>query len=137
VYGIRLPTGYNYSTIPILIEVPDDYPLSPPGVGDSHIYLPRALRYQGRVLKDFHEHSGFRGNNQWSWFCYQQIDWDPNYDDLISFIEMVRADLADPEPKEETRSNIHLLDPRLVAKIFHLEQDGSDLTSLLRKGGIR
>ena len=103
VEGVRLPPGYNLYEIPVLIELPPDYPLTPPGVGSSSIYVPGKLRYKGRKLRDIHkkttpnfETPSFSG---WAWMCYEHIDWDSCRDDLITLIERIRADLTTPPLK--------------------------------------
>ncbi|MDA1278409.1 MAG: hypothetical protein O2960_30830 [Verrucomicrobia bacterium] len=101
VSGVRLPPGYNTRQIDVLIELPDDYPFSPPGVADSPVYLPPNLRFRGRALDDLHK---FRtpccetpGFGPWAWFCYEDVQWSPENDNLIKFLEMIRADLTNPE----------------------------------------
>ena len=105
VEGVRLPSGYNRRSIPVLIELPINYPLTPPGVGGNHIYVPGELRYEGCELRDIHEAStpsfktpGFSG---WAWMCYEHIDWDSCRDDLITLIETIRADLTNPPLEQE------------------------------------
>ncbi len=95
VHEFKLPPGFSWFYSDVFLEIPVDYPLSPPGVGSSRIYLPAKLRYQGRRLKDLYENvtPGVQG---WAWFCYQWVKWDPFEDDLIKFLEMVRADLTNP-----------------------------------------
>ncbi|MFC1781208.1 E2/UBC family protein [Planctomycetota bacterium] len=93
--NFNTPPGYNFLTIPNLLELPRDYPESPPGVGDSHIYVPSNLRYHGRKPKDFHESSG--PSKDWAWWCYESIKWDPCKDDLITFFELFRAHMTNPE----------------------------------------
>ena len=97
VHEVNLPPGYNFNKISVLIEIPSEYPLFPPGIGNSKIYLPRGLLFNGRKLKDFHEDIVFENNMNWGWFCYQHINWDPNWDDLTTLLEMIRADLSDPK----------------------------------------
>lgn len=92
--GFNLPTGYNWSEIDIWTEIPPDYPESAPGVSGSHIYVPKGLRYQGRTPNDYHENIGPHG---WAWWCYESISWNPCCDDLISFFEIVRAHMTDPD----------------------------------------
>ena len=98
VRGFNMPPGYNLSVVPILLEVPRDYPESPPGIGGSHLFLPRGLKYQGHKLRDFHEEVGPSGDSseQWGWWCYERIVWDPCHDDLITFFELVRTDMTNP-----------------------------------------
>ena len=93
VRGFNPPPGYNWEFIPVRLEIPPDYPESPPGVGDSHVYVPRGLRYRGRKPKDYHEDEGPSGF--WAWWCYEKIDWDPCRDDLITFFELLRAHMTE------------------------------------------
>lgn len=99
VEDFNLPWGYNHSQIQVLIELPNDYPLSPPGVGSSGIFLPRSIRYHDRELRDLHPRTRprVRCRGKWAWFCYQWIHWDPMWDDLVKLLEMVRADLTNPK----------------------------------------
>ena len=60
VQDVRLPPGYNYQNTDFLIEIPPDYPLSPPGIGDNRIYTYGDLRFQGRELVDLHSHQDIR-----------------------------------------------------------------------------
>ena len=95
--GVLLPPGYNYARIPVLVEIPSDYPLSPPGIGDSRIYMPSDIQFRGKKLRDFNPTINFRKDKRWGWFCYQEINWDPSVDNLIKLLEMIRADLHNPE----------------------------------------
>ncbi|MGD1020127.1 MAG: E2/UBC family protein [Verrucomicrobiia bacterium] len=101
VSGLKLPPGYNRPSTDMLLELPADYPICPPGVGGSYVYLPPALRFHGRRLDDLHEdhlptfYPAKVGS--WAWFCYEYVAWSPHRDDLIKFVEMVRADLTKPK----------------------------------------
>lgn len=103
VQDVRLPPGYNYREIDFLVRLPSDYPLSPPGIGNNQIYTYSDLRYRGRSLEDLHVniHPTFtvQDQEQWAWFCYERIEWSIFTDDLVGFMEMVRADLTDPRLK--------------------------------------
>ena len=96
---VRLPPGYNLRDTSLLIELPSDYPASPPGIGNNRVFVSPNLTFYGRKLRDVHpEHrprltDPFGG---WAWFCYQSIRWHPLVDDLITFVEMVRTDLTNP-----------------------------------------
>lgn len=90
----NLPPGYNYATIPVLLEIPSDYPEKPPGIGDARVYVPSDLRYHGRTPEDFHPSSG--PTPDWAWWCYERIHWDPSKDDLITFFELLRAHMTNP-----------------------------------------
>lgn len=100
VEGVKLPPGYNRCHTELLIALPEDYPCSPPGVGNHRVYVPHGLRYDGRRVRDIHEHSqpsfDTEGFGPWAWWCYESITWDPFRDSLIKFVEMVRANMTDP-----------------------------------------
>lgn len=93
VKNFNLPPGYNFSQIPIMLNLPTSYPESSPGIGSSQVYVPDNLRYKGRKPKDFHEYSGPAG---WAWWCYEWINWKPGKDNLITFFEMLRAHMTNP-----------------------------------------
>jgi hypothetical protein len=99
--GVKLRPGYNAPETQLLIEIPQDYPVSPPGIGASRVYVPATLNYRGRRLRQVHEQQrpNFEtpGFGPWAWWCYCQIAWDPTRDDLTKFVEMVRADLSNPQ----------------------------------------
>jgi len=94
VKNFNTPPGYNFSTIPVLLQIPYDYPESPPGVGESRVYVPSGLQYRGHKLKDFHEWSG--PSEDWAWWCYESIKRDPCKDNLIIFFELLRAAMTNP-----------------------------------------
>lgn len=91
----NLPPGYNTDYIPVLLKIPRDYPESPPGVGDAKVYVPNGLRFDGYTPDDYHEECGLNGN--WAWWCYEKISWNPFKDNLITFFELLRAHMTDPE----------------------------------------
>lgn len=91
--NFNLPPGYNRGQIPIKLKIPLRYPESAPGVGDAKLYVPSDLRYKGRTPQDFHDW----GKDQWAWWCYERIDWDPCRDNLITFFEMLRAHMTNPK----------------------------------------
>ena len=98
--GMNLPPGYNYATTDVLLELPSDYPVSPPGQGKYSVMINVNLRFRGRLPAEYREHRTPEfptpGFGPWAWICYQQINWDPFYDNLIGFVEMLRADLTNP-----------------------------------------
>ena len=97
---IKLPPGYNCRATQLLIQLPPDYPVSPPGVGDNRVYVASGLRFRGRTLRDVHDSipPSFEtpGSGPWAWFCYEWIHWDPLRDSLIRFVEMIKANLTNP-----------------------------------------
>jgi len=100
VRAVRLPPGYNCNETSLLIELPPDYPCSPPGIAGYRVFASPNLRFRGRPLADLHPHNypGYAtpGFGPWAWLCYQAIAWDLFTDNLVKFVEMVRADLTDP-----------------------------------------
>ncbi len=105
VRGVTLPPGFNRATTDVLIEFLPDYPVTPPGAGDSRVFVNAGLRFRGRQLVDYHEPAGTKyptpGFGPWAWLCYMDIHWNPFRDDLIRFIEMLRADLTNPPTHED------------------------------------
>jgi hypothetical protein len=97
VRNFKTPPGFNQYYIDILIRVPKDYPVSPPGTG-SRVYIPSGLRFKGKKLADVYPDVN-PGWGSWAWFCYQNIKWDPTRDDLVKFMEMVRLDLTNSKTK--------------------------------------
>ena len=95
VRDFNLPPGYNYDTIHVLLDLPQDYPESPPGVGSAKVYVPAKLRFRGREPEDFHAFCGPSDN--WAWWCYEKIDWNPCKDNLIVFFELLRAHMTNPK----------------------------------------
>jgi hypothetical protein len=98
--GVRLPPGYNKDETDLFLEIPADYPFSSPGLGDSRVYVSPHLRFRGETLVDLHPSSTPKyevpGFGPWAWLCYQAIGWSLFTDDLVKFVEMVRADLTSP-----------------------------------------
>ena len=93
--NFNLPPGYNTDYINIILKLPRDYPESPPGVGDAKVYVPEGLRFKGNKPEDYHERSG--PNENWAWWCYEKIDWNPCKDNLITFFELLRAHMTNPK----------------------------------------
>lgn len=100
VEDVQLPYGYDRARIPVLIELPKSYPRVPPGVGGSQVYIPDDIRFLGSSLDDVHVGNtpSFKtpGWPDWAWLCYERIDWNPLCDNLITFLEMIRANLTNP-----------------------------------------
>ena len=100
VEDVRLPPGYDDEFTRVLIFIPPDYPVSPLGIGDSRVYVPPNLKFRGRSISDIHPRIvpplPITDFGPWAWWCYEHVCWDPMRDDLISFMEMVRADLTNP-----------------------------------------
>lgn len=98
--GFLLPPGYNLNEISILVLPPEDYPLSPPGVGSSYAYIPKGVLYQGYELQNVYPDLNYPGFGDWAWFCFRDIEWNPNKDDLIKFFELIRTTLTNQPVKK-------------------------------------
>ncbi len=94
VQNFNLPPGYNKDFAKVLLELPDNYPENPPGIGSSKVYVPSKLKFQGRKPKDFHKGCG--PTKGFAWWCYEKIDWNPSKDTLITFFELLRAHMTNP-----------------------------------------
>lgn len=92
-----LPPGYNARETEVLIYLPRDYPLSPPGIDNAQVFVRPRLRFHGCRLKDVHENCTPDWTDDFCWLCYRWIDWDPSHDNLVTFTEMLRADLSNAE----------------------------------------
>jgi len=77
----------------VLIDIPYDFPLSPPGIGHSHptraIHLPR-IYYNGRKMKDLYDCV----HEPWAWLCFQSMRWDPEQDNLLSLLALIEASIS-------------------------------------------
>jgi hypothetical protein len=90
-----LPAGYNAATTQVLVCIPPDYPLRPPGLLPHAAYIAPGLLYHGQVPYNVVERQG-PGWGQWSWLCIVRIDWNPQRDDLVRVLEMIRTFLSYP-----------------------------------------
>ncbi len=95
IYDFQMPPGWNKKQIQMEITIPSDYPISPPGVGDSELYIPNGLRYKGKKPADYYEKRPHDRSK--AWWCYQSLSWEPEKDDFIAFLEMVRAHMTNPK----------------------------------------
>lgn len=102
VTDFRLPEGFNRRSCCVFIEIPSDYPISPPGC-PSRIYLPDGIRWRGRDLRDLHPGTQPKNRSGWAWLCFERIEWNPLQDNLITTVELVRTTLTDPPTKGSQR----------------------------------
>lgn len=123
--GVKLPVGYNCDHIQLYIEIPLDYPITPPGISPHRVYVPSTLMFRGQQPRDMHtscdpvvQVSGF---GPWAWWCYEMIRWNPIRDNLVTFVGMVKADLAHipiverAEPAVVVPRQVAVVAPRQVA----------------------
>ena len=103
VYGQDLPgesgkwtdaQGRVVDKTSVLIDIPLDFPMSPPGVGFNHptraIHLP-LLYYKGRMMADFYKCN----HTPWYWLCFQKLDWNPATDNLLTLIGLVEVSISE------------------------------------------
>ena len=99
VQNVKLPPGYNREETELLIELPADYPYSPPGLGSSSIYVLSGLFFNGKPLRDYRvlkPKYPVPEPGSWAWLCYETLDWCVFTDDLIKLVELIRTDLTSP-----------------------------------------
>jgi hypothetical protein len=108
--GIKLPRGYNRKRTQVLITIPNDYPMTPPGITPHLVYVPSDLRFHCFKPKDMHlrrtpqyETPGF---GPWAWWCYESITWQPLHDTLLTFVAMVRSDFAKPPLEDKVLPDV-------------------------------
>ncbi|PQP35721.1 hypothetical protein C6A37_01175 [Desulfobacteraceae bacterium SEEP-SAG9] len=93
-YGSWTLKGLTVTTTSALIDMPFDFPMSPPGVGISHptraIHLPLIL-YNGKLMNDFY----MCKHDPWYWFCFQQMSWDSRNDNLLTLVALIEASISD------------------------------------------
>lgn len=94
VKNFLLPPGYNRPETEVVIHVPENYPVTPPG---RNVFLSRGLRFRERQLAHLHANRHTKVPGDWRWYCLTMTNWDPMKDDFVSFLEYVRSDLTDPE----------------------------------------
>ena len=78
----------------VMIDLPEDFPMSVPGVGFAHpnkaIHIP-AIKYNGKPLKNLYECQ----HKPWRWLCFQKIVWDPQIDNLITLLQIIEKSIYD------------------------------------------
>ncbi len=95
IYGYGLPKGYNRTQIDILFNT-SGFPYIPPA-SIFGVYMERGLTYAGRRLPNYYEALTRRlFDREWAWFCTGQMTWDPQQDDLSTFLVTLDLMLADP-----------------------------------------
>lgn len=98
VANFALPAGYNAATTQVLLGIPPDYPLRPPGVLPYGIFVEPGLRYRGSHHCNIVEGRG-PGWGRWAWLCLYRVDWNPRRDDLVRCLEMCRTVLSNPQAR--------------------------------------
>ena len=98
VVGLELPHRGTWAVdnrkteeISILIDIPPDWPLHPPGIGSSHptiaIHIP-CLYHNGFMIRDL-----YRCNHYpWYWLCFEEIYWEPEFG-LIGLLQIIEKSI--------------------------------------------
>ena len=93
--GFGLPEGYNRPRTDILFNTAG-FPYIPPA-SVFGVYMERGLTYCDRRLPNYYESLTRRMfDREWAWFCTGQISWDPQKDDLMTFLVTLDLMLASP-----------------------------------------
>jgi hypothetical protein len=90
-----LPEGYNRPATDILFNTAG-FPFIPPA-SVFGVYMERGLTYRDQRLPNYYESlTRHMFDRDWAWFCTGQITWDPNKDDLVTFLITLDLMLASP-----------------------------------------
>ncbi len=103
VNGVALPDDFNLCSTSMLMVLPPDYPVTPPGLGHHAIYLREGLSKRGYRLDHYYDHNIHCSCGQcdlskygWWWYCFKGIPgWDPRYHDLVNIVRMVQLALSE------------------------------------------
>jgi hypothetical protein len=99
VSGLELPKSGIWTTennerithTSLLIDIPPDWPMHPPGVGPSHpgsaIHTPLLL-YNRNEINDLH----LCNHDPWYWLCFQKIYWKPEFG-LIGLLQIIEQSI--------------------------------------------
>lgn len=92
-YG--LPAGYNRRITDILFNT-SGFPMIPPA-SIFGVYMDMGLTYNDQRLPNYYEALTRRMfGRDWAWFCTGQMTWDPQHDDLLTFLVTLDLMLTDP-----------------------------------------
>jgi hypothetical protein len=92
-YG--LPAGYNRRSTDILFNT-SGFPIIAPA-SIFGVYMDMGLSYNDQRLPNYYEALTRRMfGRDWAWFCTGQITWDPQQDDLLTFLVTLDLMLTDP-----------------------------------------
>lgn len=96
VKDFALPAGYNAPVIQVLLGIPPDYPMRPPGLLPHGIFITPGLLYHGRTHPNIIDDGYELAPERWSWLCLRCVAWDPCRDDIVRCLELVREVLSNP-----------------------------------------
>lgn len=94
IHDFKLPRGFNKDTSGLLIELPRNYPFSPP----TNCFLDRSIRTgDGRWIRDhyFPDRSYNKYYDKgWAWFCFHIKNWKVKEDVMKSDNLLTCVDIA-------------------------------------------
>jgi hypothetical protein len=95
IHGFGLPEGYNRLRTDILFNTAGFPYIAPASV--FGVYMERGLTYRDQRLPNYYESlTRHMFDRDWAWFCTGQISWDPQQDDLMTFLATLDLMLAHP-----------------------------------------
>lgn len=90
---VALPAGWNQRATTVVIDLPVGYPMSAPDCfwADGTLRLASGAMPQNSGLN-----ANYGGGEQRLWFSYHPSQWNPNIDDLVRYVNVVRKRLQQP-----------------------------------------
>lgn len=90
---ITLPAGWNQRSTSVVIELPVGYPIAAPDCfwADPTLRLASGAMPQNAALN-----ANYGGGEARLWFSYHPSRWNPNVDDLVRYVNVVRKRLQQP-----------------------------------------
>jgi len=90
--GIWTTVNNQYlDTVSVLLDIPPDWPLYPPGIGFVHpsfsIHIP-FLAFNGVPIRDLHTCN----HAPWYWLCFREIQWRPDYG-LLGLLKIIEKSI--------------------------------------------
>jgi hypothetical protein len=82
--------GQPIEEVAVWISIPQDFPLTCPGIGFSHpaeaIHIEQGILWDGKLLQEVYACD----HTPWVWLCFRKIAWKPRaHDDLITLISVI------------------------------------------------
>lgn len=100
IHDFRLPEGFNKDGGELLIELPPNYPFSPP----KNCFLDRTVRTSGgkEIREHYYPNESYNKYYEkgWAWFCFHITSWKAKEDvmesdNLLTFVDLAHLALAE------------------------------------------
>lgn len=75
-------------TTSMLIDIPYDFPLSPPR---GHAFHLSYIEYNGKRLSNFYSCQ----HHPWYYICFSQFNWDPKTSNLLTLFSVIEVSISD------------------------------------------